>query len=163
MAEQRKRIGALETWHTRAKREWRAAAGSVGATVWLCPKCGYWPDSYANLPAHSCGDCGEQWASTKDDPEALPLTVRVTDYGYEMVSVGTAGVLGTPHQPSSPQGTADPIKEGRDMNRPDEQALFSYGAPLHPTRYGPDCVPQTPTASPVSPIKEGCAPMGWSR
>lgn len=88
MADQRRRIGALETWHTRAKRQWRDAAGSVGATVWLCPKCGYWPCSDATLPARTCFSCGEQWASSKEDSEATPLVVRVTDYGYELVSVG---------------------------------------------------------------------------
>lgn len=31
---------------------------------------------------------GEQWKSRTDDPAAIPIAVRTTDYGYELVSIG---------------------------------------------------------------------------
>ena len=75
-------IGARETWYTRARREWRDAAGPTGMSVWLCPTCGWWPDSYASLPQEKCGNCGQQLRTSGDDPLATALHVIITDFGY---------------------------------------------------------------------------------
>lgn len=76
------RVGVRSTWYTRALFEWRDAAADVGRHVWLCHKCGYWPDSYSALPARSCYNCKEPWETTADDPQGKPIKVVSTDYGY---------------------------------------------------------------------------------
>lgn len=98
---QRKQVGSLETWHTRARFEWRDAAGMTGQRVWLCHKCGYWPSADSWLPAKKCGNCGEQWQTTADDPSATPVTVKVTDYGYERMAIGKPPNTYSPNPASS--------------------------------------------------------------
>jgi hypothetical protein len=87
-AMKRKTIGAQEVWYTRARFEWQDAAGMFGGHVWLCHCCGYWPSSDSTLPEAACYNCKEPWQTTADDPLATPVTVKVTDYGYERVAIG---------------------------------------------------------------------------
>ena len=81
-------VGRKETWFTRARREWKDAAGMVGHSVWLCKKCGYWASYQSELPQEKCGNCGEQLSTDKDDPLGLPIVVETTAYGYRLVEIG---------------------------------------------------------------------------
>lgn len=97
----RNTIGTHEIWYTRARFEWRDAAGTVGKMVWLCHKCGYWPSSDSSLPAKGCFSCKEPWQTTADDPLATSVTVQVTEYGYKRVAIGKA--------PSNPDKASIPL------------------------------------------------------
>ena len=88
MSAKRPRIGTEQLWHTRAKFEWRKAAGKY---VWLCHCCGYWPSADFTLPADACYNCKEQWTTTEEDPQATTVVAKVTSYGHEFLGIVRSG------------------------------------------------------------------------
>lgn len=100
----RRSIGMQQTWYTRAVRRWEKYLGPTGAAGWFCPKCDYCPSYQSELPNERCGNCQEQMAVQGPGEGVTEITVKVTDYGFERLSIGPKRGHMPPSLPGYRQG-----------------------------------------------------------